>query len=129
MAIPGIQHQKVYHRIKIPTVADPEAPTGWAMAKFIISTVERYYKLIPGTLSEKRRKSGNRIGKAKHMAMYFIRHNTDLTLMDIAAQFGNTHHTSVRYGVQMVETQISKPVCNTEWITEEMHLRQIIENR
>ncbi len=70
----------------------------------IIEVVAQNYMLTKkDIISSSRQKE---IAFARHIAMYLVRENTDLSLPTIASYFGGRDHTSVIYGVNKISNLI-----------------------
>ena len=82
----------------------------------IINTVSDYYGLIPSQLIGKTRTG--QIALARHIAMYLIRINIDVSLEKIGAMFGGKDHTTVMNGVLKVENMLKTDESLKEVINE-----------
>ena len=67
----------------------------------IINMVADYYNLPPSQLTGKIRTS--KISLARHVAMYLIRNNLDVSLKKIGSMFGGKDHSSVINAISKVE--------------------------
>ena len=70
----------------------------------IINEVANYYGLAPNELTGKTRTG--QIALARHIAMYLIRINIDVSLTKIGAMFGGRDHTTVMNGILKVENML-----------------------
>ena len=71
----------------------------------IISQVCKFYSVDEATLRGTQKSKG--IAEARQIAMYLIRKLTNLSLLDIAKEFGKDHST-VLYNIRKVETALKK---------------------
>lgn len=70
----------------------------------IINIVADYYNLVPSQLTGKIRTG--QIALARHIAMYLIRYNLDVSLKKIGDMFGGKDHTTVINAIQKVEKEL-----------------------
>ena len=70
----------------------------------IISEVSRFYSLEESVLRSTQKNKGT--AEARQIAMYLIRKMTNLSLPDIAKEFGK-NHTTVLYAIRRVEEELT----------------------
>ena len=96
MDIPSVSRAiKDMYKGKAQTVPTPE---------LIISEVCRFYSIEESTLRSTLKNKGT--AEARQIAMYLIRKMTNLSLPDIAKEFGK-NHTTVLYGLRRVEQELA----------------------
>ena len=96
MDIPSVSRAiKDMYKGKAQTVPTPE---------LIISEVCRFYSIEESTLRGTLKNKGT--AEARQIAMYLIRKMTNLSLPDIAKEFGK-NHTTVLYGLRRVEQELA----------------------
>ena len=84
-------------------------------AASIISSVSKYYGVEENALrGESRIKE---IANARHIAIYLIRHMTNLSLADIGKEFGKDHTTAL-YSVQKIDAQMKNDPALAQTIRE-----------
>lgn len=70
----------------------------------IINIVADYYSLIPSQITGKIRTG--QIALARHIAIYLIRQNLDISLKKIGETFGGKDHTSIIHAIKHVENEL-----------------------
>lgn len=70
----------------------------------IINVVADYYNLVPSQLTGKIRTG--QIALARHIAMYLIRNNLDVSLQKIGIIFGGKDHTTVMSAISKVDKEL-----------------------
>ncbi len=70
----------------------------------IINIVADYYNLVPSQLTGKIRTG--QIALARHIAMYLIRNNLDVSLQKIGIIFGGKDHTTVMSAISKVDKEL-----------------------
>ena len=71
----------------------------------VINVVAEYYDLTPEELVGKSRTG--KIALARHIAMYIIRQNLDVSLMKIGEMFGGRDHTTVINAISNVDKELT----------------------
>ena len=72
----------------------------------VLSEISSYYGVSVEALSSKRRDKF--LAKARQVGMFMLRELSQITLVEIGRLLGSRDHTSVRYSIASIETQILK---------------------
>lgn len=72
--------------------------------EFIISEVEKFYNLPPGSILSRSRKK--EISNARHLAIYLAKELSNKTLSTIAQKFGNRNHSTILHALNTMEKNL-----------------------
>ncbi len=97
----AITNELVEHILKQQQIQDPESLKIYAKPLDIIKTISNHYHIkLMDVRGPRREKS---ITLARHVAMYLLKHELNLPLLEIGRYFGNRDHTSVLHAVKKIE--------------------------
>ena len=89
---------------EIITIVDPgNIPTD-AMVERILLAVSKQYGVTVDDIKSKKRTAS--IAKARHVAIYLIKNNTEMTLQGIGAIFDGRNHSTVSSSLDQVDIMI-----------------------
>ncbi len=84
----------------IAPVLNPPAGNGEVSAEVILAVVAEEFQITPEDLKSSSRR--REISQARQIAMYLMRHHTNLSLPKIGEEFGGKDHTTVMYSCEKV---------------------------
>ena len=101
---PGQQIDLEFASRSVESILGNSDPSGRVSAQKIINIVSDYYNITPSQITGKTRTG--QIALARHVSMYLIKNNTDLSLKKIGDLFGGKDHTTVMSGIKKVENEL-----------------------
>lgn len=87
-------------------LGDPEGTGGVCRPSDILSAVAAYYRVKPSDLSGQQRE--RTITYARQMAMYLLREEAKLSLVDVGQHVGGRNHSTVIYGCDRIAREVGR---------------------
>jgi chromosomal replication initiator protein len=84
-------------------LGDPQADPRSARPADVLQAVSSYYRVKASELTGPQRERG--IAYARQMAMYLLREETKLSLLEVGNQLGGRNHSTVIYGCEKIATE------------------------
>lgn len=87
-------------------LGDPEGPDGTCHPADVLQAVAAYYRVKPSDLAGQQRE--RTITYARQMAMYLLREEVKLSLVEVGNHVGGRNHSTVIYGCERIAKEVSR---------------------